>query len=106
MDQDFIADDDDENTQETGELHGLTLAGKEGSGFRSGDGRSRSSVPSPRASPPIQPPPQWYLDGMDQISNTDSDDDEVVGYLVGHSREKKSTAETNNNGEAPAVSRQ
>ena len=96
-DQDFIADDDEENTQETGEFSGLTITGEEESGPR--------SMPSPNASPPAQPPPQWYLDGMEQISDTDSDDDEVVGYLAGRSREKQSAAKTNNNGETPAVSR-
>lgn len=106
-DQDFIADDDEENTQETGELLGLTLTGEEESGPRSRDSHnSRLGVPSPSASPPTQQPPQWYLDGMEQISDTDSDDDEVVGYLAGRSREKQSTAKTNNNGETPTVSHQ
>ena len=106
MDQDFITDDDEENTQETG-VPGPALTGEEESGPRSGDSpRPRLGVSSPRVSPPAQPLPQWYLDGMEQISDTDDDDDEVVGYLAGRSREKKSTAETNNNGGAPVVSRQ
>ena len=104
MDQDFITDDD-ENTQETGGLAGLTLTGEEESESQSRDSHHpHLDVASPRVSPPAQPPPQWYLDGMEQIFDTDSDEDEVIGYLADRSRKKQSAAETNNNGEAPAVS--
>ena len=41
---------------------------------------------------------------MEQISDTDSDDDEVVGYLAGRSRETQSAAKTKDNVEAPVVS--
>jgi hypothetical protein len=105
MDQDFIADDDKENTQETSELSGLTITGEEESQSWSRDGHHpRPGVPPPRAGALAQPPPQWYLDGMEEISGTDSEGDEVVEYLAGRSRKKQPPAEANNNGEAPAVS--
>ena len=105
MDQDFIADDE-ENTQETGELSGLTITGEEESQSQSRGGRHpRRGVPPRRVSPPAQPPPEWYLDGMKEISDTDGDDDEVVGYLADRSRKKQAAAETSNDGEVPAVSR-
>jgi len=104
MDQDFIADDDEENTQETGGLSGPTITGEEESQSQSRDSHHpRRRFPSLRASPPAQPPPQWYLDGMKEISDTDSDNDEMVGYLVGRSH-KQSAADVDNNGEPPAVS--
>ena len=105
MDQDFIADEDEENTQETGEHSGPTITGEEESQSQSGDSHHpRRRVPSPRNSPLAQPPPQWYLDGMEEISDTDSDDDEVVGYLVGRSHKQTATGAKNDNG-SPVVSR-
>jgi hypothetical protein len=105
MDQDFIADEDEENTQETGELSGLTTTGEEESQSQSRDSHHpRRGVPPRRASPPAQPPPQWYLDGMKEISDMDSDDDEVVGYLADRSHKKQAAAEANKNG-VPVVSR-
>ena len=106
IDQDFIADDG-ENTQETSELSGLTITGEEESQSQPRDSHHlRRSVPSRRASPPAQPPPQWYLDEMKAISDAGSGDDEVVRYLVDHSRKKQEAAEANNNNEVPAVSRE
>ena len=100
MDQDFIADDDEENTQETS---GLTFTEGEENESQSRDNHHPRRIALPRASPPAQSPPQWYLDEMEQISGTDSDDDEVVGYLAGRSREKQQAAEADD-GRAPAVS--
>jgi len=105
VDQEFIADDDEGNTQETGELSGLTITGEEESQSQSRDSRHlRQGVPSQRASPPAQPPPQWYLDGMKAISDTGSGDDEVVGYLADRSRKKQAAAEANNHDGVPVVS--
>lgn len=96
VDQEFIADDDEGNTQETGEFSGLTITGEEESQSQSRDNRHpRRGVPSQRTSPPAQPPPQWYLDGMKAISDTGSGDDEVVGYLADRSRKKQADAEAN-----------
>ena len=106
MDQDFIVDDDEENTQETGELSGLAITGEEESQSQSRDSyRPRRGPPSQRVSPPAQPPPQWYLDGMKEISDADGDDDEVVGYLSGRFRKKPAAAGVNDNGEVTVVSR-
>ena len=103
VDLDFVADDDEENTQETGELSGLTITGEEESQSQSRDSHHpRRGVPSRRPSPPTQPPPQWYLDGMREISDPGSGDDEVVGYLADRSR-KQAAAEANNDG-MPVVS--
>ena len=103
LDRDFIADGDGENTQDTSEFPGPALTEEEESESQSRDSHNpRWNIPSP--GPPAQPPPQWYLDEMEQISDTDSDDDGVVEYLAGRSRKKQSAAEPNNNGEALAVS--
>ncbi|KAF9646529.1 hypothetical protein BDM02DRAFT_3171519 [Thelephora ganbajun] len=97
MDQDFIANDDEENTQETGELSGLTITGEEESQSQSRDSHHpRRRISSSRDTPPGQPPPQWYLDGMKEISDTDNDGD-VVEYLAGRSRKKQAAIPTNNN---------
>ena len=105
MDQDFIADDDEENTQETGEPSGLTITGEEESQSQSRDTHQpRRGVPSPGNSPPAQPPPQWYLDGMKEISDTESDDSGVAGYLTGRSHKKQPATEANNNDQIPSVS--
>jgi len=99
MDQDFIADDE-ENTQETGELSGLTNTGEEESQSLSRDSHHpRQGIPSRRVSPLEQSPPEWYLDGMKEISDMDGDDDEVVGYLVDRSRKNQAAAEASNDGE-------
>lgn len=104
MDQDFIADDDEENTQE---LSGLTITGEEESQSQSRDSHHpRWGAPSRRVSPSMQPPPQWFLDGMKEISDTGSDDDEIVGYLAGRSRKKQAVAGTNKDDEVPIVSRE
>ena len=106
MDQEFIADDDEENTQETGELPGFSLTGEEDSESQARDSRNpRRRAAPPTVGSPAQPPPQWYLDGMEQLSDTDSDEDKVVGYLADRSRTNKLAAEANNNGKTPAVSR-
>ena len=105
MDQDFIADDDGENTQETGELLGLTPTEEQESESQSrGSHNPRWNAPSSRPSPPAQPPPQWYLDGMGQISDTDSDDDDVIGYFAGRSRKKQPATKAKSDEEAPPVS--
>jgi len=105
LDQDFIVDE--ENTQETGELSGLTITGEEESQSQSRASYDpRRGVPSRRANPPAQPPPQWYLDGVKEISDTGSGDDEVVGYLADRSRKQQAAAEANNNDGAPVVSRE
>ena len=106
LDQDFIVDEE-ENTQETGELSGLTITGEEESQSQSrASYHPRRGVPSRSASPPVQPPPQWYLDGAKEISDTGSGDDEVVGYLADRSRRQQAAAEANNNAGAPVVSRE
>lgn len=99
-DQDFIADNE-EDTQETGELSGCTIAREDGNQFQSGD--SYRPRPSSRATPPALPPPQWFLDGMNEISDVD-DDDDVVGYLAGYSRKKPATTEVGANDKAVGVS--
>jgi len=103
MDRDFIADEED--TQETGEQSGLTVTGEGESQPQSGENHHPRREVSPRVSPPVQPPPQWYLDGMNEISDADGDDDDVIGYLVDRSRKKQPATEHKNNGEVPAVSR-
>ena len=106
VDQEFIADDDEGNTQETGELSGFTVTGEEESQSQPRDSRHppRQGVPPRRASPPVQPPPQWYLDGMKAISDTGSGDDEIVGYLAERSRKKQAATEANNEDGEPVVS--
>ena len=102
MDQDFV-EDEDEDTQETGELSGLTFTGEEESQSQPRDTfRARRKVPPSRPSPPAPPLPQWFLDGMREISETDSDGDEVVEYLADRAR-KEQAAEVHN-GDLPGVS--
>ena len=104
MDQEFIADDDEEGTQGTGELSGLTITGEEESQSQSRDThRHRRVVPASEPIPPELPPPQWFLDGMNEISDADTDDD-VAGYLAGYSHKKPAAAELSNNGNRPGVS--
>ena len=99
VDHDFLANDDEGNTQETGELSGLTITGEDESQSQS----RNTHRPHRSPSPPAQPPPQWFLEGMKEISDAGSGDDEVVGYLAGRSR-KQATAKSNGNDELPIVS--
>jgi hypothetical protein len=103
MDQDFIADDD-ENTQETGDISGLTLTGEEESQSQSMDAHPRGSPPPSKDDLPMLPPPQWFLDGMNEISGGESDDEDVFGYLADRSRNNQAGAETNDDGKNPEVS--
>lgn len=77
-DQEFIIDHDEDDTQETGEREEETQ-------------------------PPALSPPQWFLDGMKEISDAESDDD-VVGYLAGCSHKKLPTAEFRDNAKVSGVS--
>ena len=104
-DQEFTADCDEEATQETGELSGLTVTGEEESQFQSRDTRRPGQVVlSSNDIPPTSTPPQWFLDGMDEISDMDSNDD-AAGFLADYSRKKPPATEAKNNGKTPGVSR-
>jgi hypothetical protein len=104
-DQEFISDHDEECTQNTGEFSGLTVTGEEESISESVDThRLRRVVPSSRAIPPTPTPPQWFLDGMNEISDVDGEED-IVKYLTDYSHKKPAAAEVNNNGTMPGVSR-
>ena len=99
VDHDFLANDDEGNTQETGEFSGLTITGEDESQSQP----RNTHHPRWSTSPPAQPPPQWFLDGMKEISDAGSGDDEVVGYLAGRSR-KQAAAKANGSDELPVVS--
>ena len=107
MDQDFTVDDDEGNTQESGKLSGLTFTARE----EESQSRPRSiynhyqTAPSPRASPPNLAPTQWFLEGMNEISDMDSDSDDVFGYLADHSHEGQAATEGNSDGKLLEVSR-
>ena len=106
VDHDFFADDDEGNTQETGEFSGLTITGEDESQSQSRDSHHpRRSAASRSVSPPAQPPPQWFLEGMKEMSDEGSGDDGVVGYLADRSR-KQAAAKTNDNDEPHVVSRE
>ena len=103
MDQDFIADDD-QTTQETGEFSGLTSAGGEESQSQSKFIDHPLQGSPSKASHPTPPPPQWFLDGMNEISEMDSDHEDVFGYLTGHSHKGQLDVEVNNDGKTLEVS--
>lgn len=103
-DQEFTADHDEEYTQDTGEFSGLTAPGEEESMSQSIDNhRLHRVVHSPIAIPPISAPPQWFLDGMNEISDVDGEED-VVKYLTSYSHKKPTAARGSNNEEIPGVS--
>ena len=105
MDQDFIVEDAEGNIQESGELSGLTFTGEEESQSWPRDIHSHCrTVPSPRVSPHNPTPPQWFLEGMNEISDMDSDNDDVFGYLADRSHKEQAATEGNNNGKLPEVS--
>lgn len=101
-DQEFVGDNDEENTQETSELSGLTITGEEESQSQSTTTyHPRRTDPSPETS---VLPPQWFLDGMNEISDMGSDDD-VIGYFADYSHKKPDAAKVGNNDKIPVAIR-
>lgn len=105
-DQEFIADHGEADTQETGELSGLTITEEDETQSQSRDTYRPGRVVPSTVIPPTLPTPQWFLDGMDEISDADSDEgDDVAGYLAGYSHKKPVVAGLSKNGRTPGVSR-